>query len=641
MYNTLIATHLPLPSTAKTPLRVVQADDGRQNNLTIIKAGENARGMLPTNSPNAALTGSKQRATKVNTEKIGPHRWSFLKDASPDDWVAERNKHPKWKGYSSKDFNEDSKSGARSFYAAGLRWCANQATDKETGIIDKNIQRNLKRTLFPSKLNDHSHLVELADWVTERNKHKEWENYSADDFKKNLENGACSFYYAFSVWRRNQSTDKITKRVDEKLKKTITDAMFPPKNIDYSHLTTLEGWVEERKKHPEWDSYSTKDFKKDKKSGACKFYFAFSRWRRNQSKDEGEQKDDKSKPTAANDEKTNTTNLVFPPKQRDYSHLAAIEDWIDERKKHPEWDSYFTSDFSKDRKSGAGSFYEAFRRWCKNQSTDKITKKIDKIKVRTYMNAVFSLRNRDFSHLITIEDWVEARRKQKEWDGYSTLDFSTDKESGASAFYYAFRAWRKIQSTDENTKEIDKNLQRNLTNAVFPPRVSSSYLFDFGFGNVSFDSFPERAIAILLNKYCIIESFHENINLHVRVNGKRKHSIDFLVDGVFLEYHPVSIIDRKEGRNTEQSGERKHQSITNPAYLSLPFVHIWEINQLYEKFLMRPDIKCKLPTVFEALTFEQFKQHVAEARKQAVAYDIKTGAIEDKAKDANQMEIPF
>jgi len=153
--------------------------------------------------------------------------------------------------------------------------------------------------------------------------------------------------------------------------------------------------------------------------------------------------------------------------------------------------------------------------------------------------------------------------------------------------------------------------------------------YDFTDNFVRFDSNSERIIGILLNKYGLISEFKENENLHVRTNGKRLHSLDFLVDNTFIEYHPLGINDQKKSLTLEQAGERKLENITNPEYLDNWFWHIWEIDQLYD-ILQDSEINPKMSEEYRNLSFEDFKGHVREAYQNAKEYDSESKLNEDR-----------
>ncbi|MDP2924997.1 MAG: hypothetical protein Q8N99_01355 [Nanoarchaeota archaeon] len=147
--------------------------------------------------------------------------------------------------------------------------------------------------------------------------------------------------------------------------------------------------------------------------------------------------------------------------------------------------------------------------------------------------------------------------------------------------------------------------------------------FDFGNGEVSFDSYHERIVGILLHKYGLIRDFKEDENLHVRTNGSKTNSIDFLVGDSLIEFHPVHWSEKQRGIDTiKKAGERKYKAITNPEYQKCYFWHVWEIEGIYE-VLQDSEIKPLIKKKYRGLSFEEFKKHLALAYKMSANYDVR------------------
>ncbi len=125
-----------------------------------------------------------------------------------------------------------------------------------------------------------------------------------------------------------------------------------------------------------------------------------------------------------------------------------------------------------------------------------------------------------------------------------------------------------------------------------------------------------------MNHHGLADDFIEGENLHVKTNGNGQHSIDFLIGKTFIEYHPLSRSDIKNGLTLEQAGESKKKNITNKKYNGFDFKHIWEIDQLHD--VLRNG-KFGDSSKFGDLTKEQFSKGVTEAYKMAINYDTKAG----------------
>jgi hypothetical protein len=88
--------------------------------------------------------------------------------------------------------------------------------------------------------------------------------------------------------------------------------------------------------------------------------------------------------------------------------------------------------------------------------------------------------------------------------------------------------------------------------------TTASLQLDLPEQTVFFDSNEERVVAQLLFKYGVVEKFIEGRNLHV-ISGSSRVSLDFKISNVFLEYHPLSRIDRDAGLSLEEAGDRKNR----------------------------------------------------------------------------------
>ncbi|MBU0906848.1 MAG: hypothetical protein KKD18_06310 [Nanoarchaeota archaeon] len=163
-----------------------------------------------------------------------------------------------------------------------------------------------------------------------------------------------------------------------------------------------------------------------------------------------------------------------------------------------------------------------------------------------------------------------------------------------------------------------KNLEPHYKSGPNPKRQ-----YDFGYGPIDFDSMPERAIGILLNRYGLVKKFREGKNLHVKTNGNGHHSIDFLVGKTFIEFHPKSILEAKRGLTLEEAGERKRENITKPEYQGFWFWHLWEIDQMYD-ILKDPEISKLIRKEHKPLTRRRFDEQLRRSYEAAAGYDTRS-----------------
>jgi hypothetical protein len=126
-----------------------------------------------------------------------------------------------------------------------------------------------------------------------------------------------------------------------------------------------------------------------------------------------------------------------------------------------------------------------------------------------------------------------------------------------------------------------------------------------------FDSASERVIGQLLLRYGLVSSLIEGENLHVVTNDKRG-SIDFLVRGVLIEFHPLSRMDKRNGLNLTQSHERKFDNIDEIPDGASDVVFISKLKEFYTLITSHPNLKPALELSRPGLSREDFTRDVLE-----------------------------
>ncbi|MBW2972272.1 hypothetical protein KY359_04520 [Candidatus Woesearchaeota archaeon] len=195
-------------------------------------------------------------------------------------------------------------------------------------------------------------------------------------------------------------------------------------------------------------------------------------------------------------------------------------------------------------------------------------------------------------------------------------------EEQIEKIYEAHQLGHSLRQAAEHARTNDRTIQKYWRKKELEPHYKdmNEFWYHFGNGEICFDSQSERIVGILLNLYGLIGSYKEESNIHVRVSGNNLDSIDFLVGEVFIEYHPLSIRDKKKGLTLEETGQRKQKSITNPEHQGFSFYHIWKIEQLYD-VLQKPEINTLLPEEVRNLSKEQFDEDVQVACMMCALYD--------------------
>jgi hypothetical protein len=522
----------------------------------------------------------KTAKTKEERKQLSEEIFTFqLNDYSNlhaiDDWIELYQQHPEWQGMSTSQIQKEKKYGGLAFYQAFSTWTKKTAKTKEE-------RKQLVQQIFPSQRNDYSNLQTIDDWIELYQQHPEWHGLNTHQIE--TVEGGCAFYSRFSKW-----TKQVAKTEEER--KHLVQQIFPSQRNDYSNLKTIDDWIELYQQHPEWHGLNTHQITRERKTGGNSFYQAFIKWTRKTTKTQRQRK--------------KLREQIFPPIFNDYSNLQTIDDWIELYQQHPEWHGLSTHQIEK--VEGGGAFYQAFSTWTKKTAKTKEERK-------QLVQQIFLPKINDYSNLKTIDDWIEYHAQHPEWQGMSTSQIQKEKKYGGLAFYSAFTKWLKKNTENEE--------ERFAFRRVIFPEKRAPFAYEHKGTVVHYDSAPERTVAILLEKYGLLKKPEEGTNVHVRTNGKKQHSIDFLVDNFLIEYHPVGRADQKAGRDVYDAGQRKYDNITNPKFDDHYFIHIWEVNHLYEDVLQDPELIPKMHKRYQNLTKEQFKKHVMQARKKALEYDI-------------------
>jgi hypothetical protein len=136
-------------------------------------------------------------------------------------------------------------------------------------------------------------------------------------------------------------------------------------------------------------------------------------------------------------------------------------------------------------------------------------------------------------------------------------------------------------------------------------------MLQIGSQTLYFDSIPERVIGQLLLRYGLVHSLVEGENLHVVTNDKGA-SIDFLVRGVLIEFHPLSRGDARRGHDLEQAHERKFDNIEYPHLHGYDFRFLGKLREFYDLITTHPSLKEVLDRTNPGLSREAFLRDVKD-----------------------------
>jgi len=424
----------------------------------------------------------------------------------------------------------------------------NKYTSQTVGNV-KNLIGNEKKYVTYRK-----YFTSIDDFALYHELHPEWQGLSTYGLEKIP--GGKAFFSSLCNWINRATQDKQEKQ-------QLVQTIFPTTRKSYSHLKTIDDWKNYHAQHPEWQGLNGEQMK-----GVSGYYNALVKWA--------------DKTAKTKEEKKKLIQTIFPPQRRDYANFKTIDDWKNYHAQHPKWQGL--SIFQLVKMPEGSSFYDSLNYWVNKTTHDKQEK-------QQLVQAIFPPRKSDYIPLKTIDDWKNYHAQHPEWQGLNSL--SSYLVKGARAFYDGFLKWTKTNSENEEHRQ-------NLIHEIYPPQKDLDY--DHKGKTILYDSRPERIIGILLEKYGLIRKPQEGLNIHVKTNGSKLNSIDFLIDNLFLEYHPLGIADIRASRTLKQSGQRKKDNITNPDYQGFGFVHIWEIDQLYDNLLKSAKIRKKMYKRHQKLT---------------------------------------
>jgi hypothetical protein len=185
---------------------------------------------------------------------------------------------------------------------------------------------------------------------------------------------------------------------------------------------------------------------------------------------------------------------------------------------------------------------------------------------------------------------------------------------------------RLIELRERLTKSGFSNVSLPRLYAMLPPELCPGFTkqdlsaacvrLEIPDQTVFLSSGEERVVAYLLHKYGLIKQFVEGENLHVRTGTSHRIDLDFLLDEIklFIEYHPLSQRDRKEGRSLEEAGARKIESVFGGTYHDYHVLHIARLSELLPAFTEHPRIAPRIAQhLGEKLSREQFIRDLKEA----------------------------
>jgi len=419
------------------------------------------------------------------------------------------------------------------------------------------------------------------------------------------------FFRAYQKFLTNDNSNPETKIIDQDKVEARLEELFPRLHKNWTDFKTPEDFINYYNFHSELQNKTRAQIWLDHQGGIA-FVVAYSNFLKKYCRNPQTKRIDYS-------QVENKLNELFPRSRKDWEDCKTPEDCLNYYNSHPELHQK-TRDQITDLKPGGQIFFKVYRRSLIKRFTDYETKVTDYKKVNEKLDELFPRSKIDWSDLKTEEDLINFYNSHPEWKKLGRSEMSKSAYAEIRGFYAKFRRYLEQKYVDSKTGQIDVSKVATRIGEIIPSSPQKKpYKFDNG-NIIIFDSRPERIIAILLNKYGLLKDPKERENVHIRINGKKQHSIDFLVNNVFIEFHPVTDHDKKRNiLNTSGYLDYKKRSITNNEHLNKPLYHIENIDQLYD-VITNPSVNKSFNTLL--LSKERFKEDVKEAFKLAIKYDL-------------------
>ncbi len=481
-----------------------------------------------------------------------------------------------------------------------------------------NLEARLKRVVDedPDKYSPESimRVHQFILWTEEHpNKRRQWNAFDdIEDFKlyyntdpslKDKERGELAngpdeigrkFYNAIALFFER-------KKIRDKKQKEDLLMWFPKKKFRWTTFTTIKEFKDAYNSDPNLKGKASSELQENKDGGSA-FYAALYKLCKKLSK---------------GDKKVKEKLMEWiPTKLYNWFEYTTIEHFKREYNNNPLFKGKFRSEIANDTTNGGSRFYSALKRFCNNESKGD-TKKKDELMSWLPESDIYR-----WKKFTKIEQFKIEYETNNHLRGKTGQELSKDTRHGGKAFHSALGRFCRKESKRQGIDRAEL--------LIWLPYSTKAPKYDFGRGQLRFGSNPERIVGMILNKYGLLKRPEEGINVHVMTNGNHQHNLDFLTGNTFIEYHPLSIGEKKKGLTFEDVFDIRWNNITNPEYQQHWFWMFEDINDLHY-ILQDPEIKPLMNKKYQNLTYNQFKDHVNEAYDKAREYDQKQEVKKQKA----------
>ena len=292
-----------------------------------------------------------------------------------------------------------------------------------TSSIER-VKKTVEREIYYPGNNMRIYLKTLDDFVLYLELHPEWKGKSSYDMRHNLGKYARSFHAAFEKF-------KVKTFPDKKERKRIKSQLFSKKPyVSKKDSKTIDDWINEYEKHPEWHNKSVKKVGEDYKEGGSKFYYAFIRW--------------VWKKTKNKIKRRKLIAKVFGINYRFCYSYETIEEWENEYNAHPKWKGRSVKEMKADEKSGAALFFRYFKKWVNQNIKNK--REINKL-----MGQFFKM-DRIYRSDYDIQDWIDEYNEHPEWKNLCAREMDEGKIPKTRGFYRSFQKWVRKNTNNEEER---------------------------------------------------------------------------------------------------------------------------------------------------------------------------------------------
>jgi hypothetical protein len=138
---------------------------------------------------------------------------------------------------------------------------------------NRDIQKNLVKTVFPTLREEKFRYSNLQEWKKHFNSHSEWSGKSTVEMRSNTDEmkELYKFYLNLRDWAIKETAGN--RKLQGELMRKIMPHLYVRKS-----MFTIDDWISEKKKVPQWENLRACDIKKDRKNHGFTFVSSAYSW---------------------------------------------------------------------------------------------------------------------------------------------------------------------------------------------------------------------------------------------------------------------------------------------------------------------------------------------------------------------------